>query len=106
MTYSSDPIRDASSHYHAATLREDAADRQAAFILRTPAELQYVVESQDPDMYQYLVDIVASVRQCELKQPYAEATLLQACKGLRDMLTACAEWEAERYETDDDGRDE
>ncbi len=40
MTYSSDPIRDASAHYHAATLREDAADRQIALILREPAELR------------------------------------------------------------------
>ncbi len=105
MNYSSDPARDASAHYHRATLHEDACDARAAYILATPAELEYVVETQQPEIWRYLVDLIDAVNRCELRQPYADATLLQVAKGLRNMLTACAEVEVETYEPDD-GRDE
>lgn len=100
--YTDNPVRDADAHYDRLTRHEDACDARAAYILATPVELQYVVENQQPDMWQYLVDIIDSVNRCELRHPYAEARLLQASKGLRDMLTACAEKETETYEVEDE----
>jgi hypothetical protein len=95
--YSSNPVRDADAHHDRITRHTDALDARAAFILATPNELQYVVENQQPEIWQYLVDIIDSVNRCELRHPYAEARLLQACTGLRDMLSACADVEVETY---------
>ncbi len=99
--YTDNPVRDAEAYYDRLTRHEDACDARAAYILATPAELQYVVETQEPDMWQYLVDIIDSVRRCELRHPYAEARLLQAATGLRDMLSACADHEVETYPPED-----
>lgn len=99
--YTDNPVRDAEAYYDRLTKHEDALEARAAYILATPAELQYVVENQEPDMWQYLVDIIDSVNRCHLRHPYAEARLLQAATGLRDMLSACADKEVETYLPED-----
>jgi hypothetical protein len=99
--YTDNPVRDADAYMDRKTRHEDAADAQAAYILATPAELQYVVENQQPEIWPLLIELIDSVNHAELRAPYWEARLLQAATGLRNMLTACAEKEVETYEPDE-----
>ena len=100
--YTDDPTRDADAHYDRLTRHEDACDARAAYILATPAELEYVVTNQQPEIWQYLVDLIDSVNRCELRHPYAEARLLQAATGLRNMLSACADAEVDTYPAEEE----